>query len=267
VTLKWIGLALLATITLAQSTPKFDVTSVRPNKSPDPRKGLLQWLPSGRFIANDLPLKSVIAAAWSLPFRSPRLIAAPGVKMPDEVYDIEATPEKGAFPPGMPTEARMIKMRSMVQALLEDRFSLRVRQESKEQPVYALVVAKGGPKLEKSKFQEENCHDNGPRWITNPACHFLNGDRDTGIHAESVTIASVVSYLNNFTDRPLFDKTGLDGYYEVETEGWAPMTATADDSDRQTLFNVFEKLGLRMESQRAVIDTFVIEHVEKPNEN
>lgn len=84
-------------------------------------------------------------------------------------------------------------------------------------------------------------------------------------------------YVNNFTDRPLFDDTGLTGFYDVETEGWAPMRPTLDgalqrddavnDSDRPTLFDMFEKLGLHMESQRAVIDMFVIDHVEKPSEN
>lgn len=96
-----------------------------------------------------------------------------------------------------------------------------------------------------------------------------------GIHG-SVTIAQVVEYLNNFTDRPLLDKTGLTGFFDIQTEGWAPMrispdgasqTANADIPDRPTLFDVFEKLGLRMESQRAVIEMFVIDHVEPPTEN
>ena len=99
-----------------------------------------------------------------------------------------------------------------------------------------------------------------------------------GLHGGSVTIAQVVEYVQNFTDRPLFDKTGLTGFYDIQTEGWAPMSASLDDapqsgdatvnnSDRPTLFDVFEKLGLRMESQRAVIDMFVIDHVERPSEN
>ena len=100
----------------------------------------------------------------------------------------------------------------------------------------------------------------------------MNGGQNAGLHGASVTIASVVEYINNFTDRPLFDKTGLTGFYDVQTEGWAPMIVKlpnpdADSSDRPTLFNIFEKLGLRMESQRAVIDMFVIDHVEKPSEN
>ena len=282
--LKWIGIALMASIGLAQShiegiaTPKFEVTSVKLNKSPDSSKALIQLLPGGRFVARNIPLIQVIALAWNLPLQSQRLIVASGVKMPDVIYDIEATAEKGAFPAGTTTEARVLKMRLMLQALLEDRFKLRTHREPREQPVYALVVGKSGLKMEKSKFQEQSCGDTSSKWIGNPACHFLDGSQDGGLHGASVTIANVVEYVNNFTDQPLFDKTGLTGFYDVQTEGWAPMRsslgdaaqrgdATANNSDRPTLFGVFEKLGLRMESQRAVIDMFVIDHVEQPTEN
>jgi uncharacterized protein (TIGR03435 family) len=173
-------------------------------------------------------------------------------------------------------------MKLMLQALLEERFQLSVRRESKEQPVYALVVGKGGPKLERSKFQEPNCNEEiGPKLISNPACHWLDGGQDGGLHGGSVTIAQVVGAAQNWTDRPLLDTTGITGFYDIQTEGWAPMRVTlpspdaaqhGDDasvniSDRPTLFNVFEKLGLRMESQRAVVEMFVIDHVEKPGEN
>jgi uncharacterized protein (TIGR03435 family) len=178
--------------------------------------------------------------------------------MPDDIYDIQATADKGAFPPGLTTEARVLGMRLMLQALLEDRFKLRIRRGPKEQPVYTLVVGKGGPKLEKSKFQEQDCGDTGPKWLSNPACHFLDGGNDGndgGLHGASVIIANVVEYINDFTDLPLFDKTGLTGFYNVQTEGWAPMNAklpdaSVDNSERPTLFDVFEKLGLQMSRKK-----------------
>lgn len=282
--MRWIGIALAACIGLAQSqtektsTPKFEVTSVKPNKSPDLCKGLIQYLPGGRYVATNVPLIRVIASAWNLPLQSQRLILASGVRMPDEFYDIEATSEKGMFPPEKAWEGRYHTMQSMVKALLEDRFKLRIRREPKEQPVYALVVGKGGPRLEKSKFQEPYCDEEiGPKLITNPACHWLDGGQDGGLHGASVSIAEVVEGVGeNWTDRPLFDKTGLTGFYNIQTEGWVPMKPASPQSceasagssdDRPTLFEVFEKLGLRMESQRAVVDMFVIDHVEKPGEN
>jgi bla regulator protein BlaR1 len=263
------------------SPPKFEVTSVRLNKSPDLSKALLQFLPGGRFVATNIPLMRVIAVAWSLPLQSQRLTLASGVRMPDDISYIEATAEKGTLPPGLTPMERFSRMKLMLQALLEDRFKLRIRPELQEQPVYALVVAKGGPKLEKSKFQEQDCGDAGPNWLSNPACHFQSGGQGRGLHGASITIAQVVENVQNSTDRPLFDKTGLTGYYDIQTEGWAPMRvnpasldgapqsgdASVNSPDRPTLFDVFEKLGLQMESQRAVIEMFVIDHVERPNEN
>jgi uncharacterized protein (TIGR03435 family) len=260
------------------TTPKFEVISVKLNKAADARKALLQLLPGGRFVATNIPLIQVIALAWNLPLESQRLTLGAGVKMPDDIYDIEAGAPEGAFPPGMMQDARLAKMRLMLQSLLEERFKLSVRREPKEEPVYVLVVAKDGPKLEKSQFQEQHCGDTSAKWMSNPACHFLSGGQDSGLHGGSVTIAQVVESVQNYTDRPVFDKTGLSDYYDVETGPWAPMRPSLDgasqhgdasisNSDRPTLFDVFEKLGLRLESQRAVIDVFTIEHVERPSEN
>ena len=135
--LKGLGIALVVSIGLApsqsekSSQPKFEVTSVKPNKSPDLCKALIQYLPGGRYVATNVPLIRVIASAWSLPLQSQRLIVASGVRMPDEIYDIEATSEKGTFPPAIAWEARYHTMQLMVQVLLEDRFKLRVRREPK----------------------------------------------------------------------------------------------------------------------------------------
>jgi hypothetical protein len=138
--------------------PKFEVTSIKPNKSPDLSKGGLQLLPGGRFVATNIPLIQVIAAAWNLPLQSQRLPLASGVRMPDDIYDIEATAQKGAFPPGLSTEARLLGMRLMLQALLEDRFMLRIRREPKQQPVYALVVAKDSVKPRPSHAVGKSCN-------------------------------------------------------------------------------------------------------------
>lgn len=282
--LKWIGIALLASMSFAQaqtekaSTARFEVISVKLNKSPEPDKALMQFLPGGRFVATDIPLIQVIAVAWNLPRESQRLTFAPSVKMPDAIYDIEATAPQGAFPQGITQDARLTKMRLMLQALLEDRFKLSIRREPKEELVYVLVIGKDGPKLEKSQFQAPSCGDSSPNWIRNPACHFLDGDQNRGMHGGSVTMPQVVEFLQNFTDRPLFDKTGLSGYYNIETQGWAPMRLPLDgapprddasmtSADRPSLFDIFEKLGLRMQSRRAVIDMFVIDRIEAPSPN
>lgn len=94
-------------------------------------------------------------------------------------------------------------------------------------------------------------------------------------------MAGLVVSVSNFTDRPLIDRTGLTGLYDIDTDGWVPMRPrpiqpgrepTAEDiamadPARPTLFMIFDRLGLKMESQRAPITNFVIDRVEKPSEN
>jgi uncharacterized protein (TIGR03435 family) len=270
------------TIAQSQSEPlKFEVASVKLNDSPDFRALQLQFLPGGRLVARNAPLRMIISKAYNIPPQSQRLEWAPewGDAI-SKAYDIEARAAEGAIKADLPPADRDEKLRLMLQALLKERFKLSLRIDHKAQPVYVLVVAKGGPKLEKAKLQEKDCveGENGP-----PApCHAITGGQGRGIHGEAISIPDVVFFVQNWTERPLIDKTGLKGFYNIQTNGWRPMRglpggegapapqggdAGLYDPERQTLPDVFSSLGLRMESQRAVIDMFVIDHVEQPTEN
>ena len=91
----------------------------------------------------------------------------------------------------------------------------------------------------------------------------------------------MVAFAENWSDRPIVDKTGIEGLFEVDTEGWVPVrprivppgrepTAediAAADPTRPTLFMIFARLGLKMESQKALVETFVIDQIERPTEN
>jgi uncharacterized protein (TIGR03435 family) len=92
-------------------------------------------------------------------------------------------------------------------------------------------------------------------------------------------MADLAHFVENWTDRPLLDQTGIQGLFKIDTGGWQPLLprpgadlasdeakALADPS-RPTLFDVFEQLGLKLESKKAPIETFVIEYVEKPSQN
>jgi uncharacterized protein (TIGR03435 family) len=261
--------------------PTFEVASVKPNKSTDFRNMQLpQFLPGGKLVIRNVPLQMIVAAAYNLPFQSTRLTGGPEwERASGDKYDIEATAEKGAIAPGISTSDRNNQLRLMLQSLLEERFKLVIRGKPKEQPVYALVVAKGAPKLQKSKLQEKDCVE-APS-DSQLKCHSISGGQGRGIHGDAVDIADVALFVQNWTDLPVVDKTGLKDLYNIQTDGWVPMRqrppapdgtlqggdAGLYDPDRQTLFDVFTELGLRMESRRAVVDMFVVEHVERPSEN
>jgi len=258
----------------------FEVASVKPNKSSDTRDADMKVLAGGKVVIRNVPLLMIVAAAWNVPFQSPRLSGGrEWQQMMEERFDIEASPAAGAIAPGLTAKEWGDLVRPMMQALLEDRFKVRMRRDSKEQPVYALVVAKDGPKLQQAAIQEKDC-ENGPP-DQPKVCHRVGGGQGRGIHGEAIDMEDVALFVQNWTDRPVIDKTGLIGLFNIQTEGWAPMRlrppnpdgttnkgdAGINDADRQTLFDVFRQLGLAMESQKAVVDMYVIEHIERPAAN
>jgi uncharacterized protein (TIGR03435 family) len=264
-------------------SPVFEAASVKLHASGD-RSTMTQpaALPGGRFVSR-APLMFLIGYAYKLPFNpSVRLAGVPDWAR--GIYDVEAT---SAMPAGLSVQARDDRMRAMVQSLLADRFKLVLRRESKEMPVYALVVAKGGPKLQRSDIEEKDCPETSsdtpappsPSTPTPDVCHVFNGGQGRGLHARAANMSDLVAYVENWTDRPLLDKTGIKGLYRIQTKGWqslqaspppAPGTKTDDGSDIAdvpTLFEVFERLGLKMEAQKGIAEVYVIDHIEKPSEN
>jgi uncharacterized protein (TIGR03435 family) len=279
--LKLVTFVLVLVTTTQLHAQAFEVASIKRNTSGDRRIGL-EYLPGGRYKATNLPLFLVIADAYNLPrFNSPaeRLSGGPEW-LRSEQYDIEATAEKGAIPAGSSRKVREDTVRLMVRKLLAERFQLAIRSETKELPVYAMVVAKGGPKLQKAKTQEEDCPETPANFEV--ACHAFSGGQGQGLHGNAVDMSDLTLGLSGFSDRPVIDKTGLSGLYNIQTEGWVPLRPrpprppgtepTAEDQAfadpaRPTIFAVLERLGLKLESQRALVETFVIEHAERPTEN
>jgi uncharacterized protein (TIGR03435 family) len=267
----WLAVGLLP----AQAPPAFEVASVKPHDPGDRRLNLPRFLPAGRFVGVGIPVQILVTEAYHLPFQGTQLSGGPDwIRSPEGAYDIEAKADEAALK-GLSATARVDKMRLMLRTLLAERFKLTIRSEIKEQPVYLLTVGKNGPKLQRSNVDEKDCVD--------PASHCREGGsgQGRGIHAKAFDLAELALSVSNFTDRPLIDKTGLTGLYDIDTEGWVPMRArpvppgtepTAEslalaDPTRPTLFMIFEKLGLKMESSRAPVELFVIEHVEKPTGN
>jgi uncharacterized protein (TIGR03435 family) len=258
--------------------PRFEVASVKLHAAGFDRNTLVPptVLPGGRFVSR-FPLAILISWAYKLPTNQSRVTGIPDwTKSPQGgVYDVEAT---SAMPPGLSMEARNDRVRAMVQALLVDRFKLVIRRESKEMPVYSLVVAKGGPKLQRADIDEKDCPEAslnalGPISTSTPmpdVCHAFNGGVGRGLHARAANMSDLASFVENWTDRPLLDKTGIQGLYRFETGPYLrmdEMAARPDVPDAPTVFEMFGQLGLRIEPQKGVVEVYVIDHIEKPSEN
>ena len=227
----------------------------------------------------------VIASAWSLPYHpGARLSGGPAwIRSDDGIYDIDARAEKGAIPDSLPSNVRADSMRPMLQKLLTDRFHLVVHHETKEMPIYAVTIAKGGLKLAKADIEEKDCPASANLNLLpgDPVleCHMFAGGRGRGLHARAANMADLVRAVEAFADRPVIDQTGLQGLYRFETSGWlrldagpapAPGTKSEDGTDLADLpsiFQIFEAMGLKLEARTGKADVIVIDHIERPTEN
>jgi uncharacterized protein (TIGR03435 family) len=153
------------------------------------------------------------------------------------------------------------QIKLMVRTLLETRFNLKVRLEEKELPIFALVVAKNGPKLKLSAPPVDGKPVNAS-WNLSPL-HLMI--RITAKNAELNGLLAQLMLEPNI-GRMVVDETGLKGPFDFEVE-WSinPNSPNAVGPDVFTALQ--EQLGLKLEPKKGPVQTLVVEHVEKPSEN
>jgi uncharacterized protein (TIGR03435 family) len=268
---------LFVAILLAQdrspdARPKFAVASIKLDNSPAAWHIGLETHPGGRIHFSG-PLVFLLGFAYNLPFNSKRMTGVPdwGYK---EAYVIDVAPEHGVIPAGLATLSLRERVRPMLQTLLAERFHLVIRRDSQDVPVYALTLAKGGPKLKHAGIEEKDCSVEGKI-----DCRSPHGGL-AGISGEAVSLDDLAQFISNWTDRPVVNRTSLNVLYQIQTEGFGPMTmgSTATDKNssdgdvradpnRPTIAMILRKMGLRLEPAKAPLDLYVIEHVERPSAN
>jgi uncharacterized protein (TIGR03435 family) len=279
--------ALAAGIALNGQTdpsPEFEVVSIKAHRPDDPQQRDPQFSPGyARFRSTGSALRYAIAFAYGISNQGRRLVGGPAwIRSSNATYDIEATIPKGAIPAGTPYSAARQKLLPMVQNLLRERFQLQVHRDVVEMPVYSVTQAKSGPLLQKAVIEERDCP--GPEALPSASatCHKLAGGRGRGIRGSAVTLNDFFQYLENWIDRPLLDETGIEGLFTIQTTAWrdfhmedpsdpnANATAATNPTsptDLPTLFEVFEKLGLRLKAQKGRSTVIVVDAVQKPSEN
>jgi uncharacterized protein (TIGR03435 family) len=232
------------------SIKKSDPATQRQNIRPGPQGGLrIQGLPAIQLIT------------FAYDIHSYQLTGAPGWTQSDR-FDVDFTPDKPEAAPGPGTsrvqgEGWFNRNRQRLQAVLRDRFGLVLRAETHELPLYALTVAKGGPKLTPS-----------PNPAAGPRMQLSRGEV-TGV---GVYMNMFVTDLAGLLGRYVRNESGLDGPYDFKLE-WTPdlQTEDAPDATRTNGPSIFtaltEQLGLRLESKKGPVPVFVVEKIEKPTEN
>jgi len=260
----------------APTTPKpsFEVASIKPSKSSGQFISM-RMAPGGRFIANNITAKQLIENAYDI--QGFQISGGPNW-LDSTRYDIiakaEDSPgkEEGSLSAGE-RELSFSQSRLRLQSLLAARFNLQCHNASKEGSVYALVIAKNGPKLQAASAGQQHSPNRGMRM------------RPGQLDAQSATISFLAQALSRQLGRTVVDKTGLTGLYNFTLQ-WTPDQREAQmfkgpgagpgepgvapppDASGPSVFTAIqEQLGLKLESQKGPVEILVIDHVEPPSEN
>jgi uncharacterized protein (TIGR03435 family) len=274
----------------AQSAPPpaFEVASIKPSAPPEVTQGpngarvvMRRGAQSdpGRATFFGSSLKDLVARAYSL---KPYQVGGPSWT-DSERYDISAKIPDGVAQDQVP---------AMLQALLADRFKMKLHRETKDLPVYALIEGKGGNKLIKS---EDSPDGSGPQItgkdgakVAVPAGGAMRFDMSGKMQMNGVTMANFADMMTRLLDRPVLNMTNIEGKYDVLLEvsmqdlvGMKKMMAgihtgdgggasgpAPEDSPSGSIFSAVQKLGLKLDGRKSPIDMMVIDSAEKtPTEN
>lgn len=255
----------------AGGTPSaYEVASIKPTAAYDGRV-LIQLQPGGGIRTSGATLKYLVTLAYDS--RAFQISGGPGW-IASERFDVVAKADGAARPGDALSDPRQItreqyqsfqeQMRPKLQSLLADRFRLVVHRETREAPVYALVIGKSGAKLAREQ--------NGFRGLTRVSKGRLA--------AHGATLEMLANALSNELGRPVLDRTGMEGDFDFTLE-WTPELLAAAvqpapgsdtlaplDPNGPSLFTAIQdQLGLRLESQKGPVEMIVIDRVERPSEN
>jgi uncharacterized protein (TIGR03435 family) len=255
---------LVAVLAGAQTTDGFEVASIKLTEAADGNTSFA-YLPGGSLRIQGADLRSLIQYAYDL--RDFQLAGASGW-MTSEHYTILA---KGEFAEG-PSEymkmndqqrkAMFVLVRKRLQRLLAERFQLETHRETRQLPMYGLVVAKGGHKLTPNLSP-----DGSPQSMTRGQAMYK---------AKRASLESIAQGLAEITRHPVHNETGLQGFYDFEMK-WTPDAAAAAPDSAEprpaetagpTLFTALqEQLGLKLESKKGPVEILVIDRAGRPSGN
>jgi len=233
----------------------FEVASIR-RQAPDDHRFFVRPPNRGQFTANGTVTKLLVMLAYDV--QESQIVGGPSW-FGTEKWDIQAKSEND--------QHNVTETRVMLQHLLADRFGLRLHRSTEQRPVYVLTINKGGPKFKASEATTTN----------------LQVGRNS-IFLQGGTIDRLTAVLATALGRPVVDRTGLAGNYDLTVQ-WdeAPVrdgglpgssdpqareAAPPAGNERGSIFTAIpDQLGLRLDAQRAPVDVLVIDDIRRPSAN
>ena len=250
-------------------TLTFDVASVReipPDDNPAWAMGLINPPHSSQFEAKAHSAKVLIQLAYGLgPFE---ISGAPGW-IDSSLYNVQAKSDHSVddqLARLTDDEARLEKQH-MLQALLADRFRLKVHWETKQSSLYALVVARGGPKLQPAKVEnvDPTVPNSAPAETRGADIQSHSVAHGREMNVRYITAKGIAALIGAMIRGNVEDRTGLAGRYDFTLQySYQPSDPESFPSIPTA---IQEQLGLKLESAKGAVDVLVIDHIERPTEN
>jgi len=239
-------LKLLALAPVLLSAQSFETASVKPHEPGGPCQSMIEPMTGGGLRVDCVNVKLLIAYAYEV--QNYQITGGPSWIDSDRWNIIAKAPsvDQALTYENMTDAQRKDSnelIRRRLQALLADQFHLAIRRESREQSVYALTVAKGGPKLKESEDQSKS------GLIARGRGRLLS---------RGALLDQAVQLLAVDLGRPVVNQTGLTKHYDYEIHF---------NNEDVTVFTAIQELGLKLEATRAPVETLVIERAEKPSGN
>jgi uncharacterized protein (TIGR03435 family) len=239
------------------SPPEFDVISIKSAKPG--ANGTDSDFDKAMYTASNVTLSKIMQYdAYGIP--APRIIGIPPA-LEKAAFDIQAKldPDVYARIMSLDHDQRSDQIQQLMRQLLVDRFKLVLHTETRVLPVYALVLVKGGPKLQTAAKPDSQG----------------TSSRNGQLKAEGVTMVDLANSLTRTPStelgRVVIDKTGLTGRFDL-TLRWTPDTSRPPmlngepDTSAPSIFTAIqEQLGLRLESTKAPVSVLVVDHAELPS--
>jgi bla regulator protein BlaR1 len=237
--------------------PRFEAASVKPNQSGLP--GINVSTAGGRFTAMNAPALLLVRLAYAIPEN--RIVEAPDW-LRSERFDIAAT--TGGV-------VSRDQQNLMLRALLRERFNLIARHETRDLPIYSLVRPRPGVRSPRLATATADCAALTAAMRAGtplpPANRILCGSRlrPGGVSVGGMTMAEVAAQvIGPQVDRPVVDRTGLEGSFDFDLD-FTPLAPATAATDAPSIFTALdEQLGLRLEPGRGPVDVLVIESVARP---
>lgn len=240
---------------LAWGQTAFEVASVKPKAEAGAINTMLTY-PGGRISCQGCWLRYLITEAFDV--QTYQVSGGPSW-LTDDRFDVEARPPGGsrasrANPP-LAKLPMMDEQREMLQALLADRFQLKYHRAEREGAVYVLVKTNKKFRLEPAKDKDAYPWAGAPQG---------GGFGSNGVAGTNITMPQLAARLSQVLERPVIDKTGLDGSFDFRYE----YAADEASPDRATsVLRSVQELGLKLESGKGPVQTIVIDRAERPSGN